>query len=166
MAKGFKRYVIIDGKEILKEKNSIYLFDSYIPWNDFKEMKEIYKELRAEIRRKDSDDNVKVPRSVLNRLVQIADMYKKHIEELEKSNIKLTKEIPIRLTEFAQHAADARWTWMLAYSLQRKYKELENLFKRIVKEGGDSYEGLELPPMEWLKAAVIWADWATREVER
>jgi len=166
MAKGFKRYVIIDGKEILKEKNSIYLFDSYIPWKDFKEMKKIYKKLRAEIGRKGSDDNVKVPRSVLNRLVQIADMYKKHIEELEKNNVKLTKEIPIKLTEFAQHAADARWTWMLAYSLQRKYKELENLFKSIVKEGGDSYEGLELPPMEWLKAAVIWADWATRGVKR
>ncbi len=73
---------------------------------------------------------------------------------------------PISLDEFKTGIAKARWSWMLEYSLRAKYERCNALFATINCENTKSDNNLKvtyLPPLEWLEAAINWADWATRK---
>ncbi len=156
-AKSFTRKV---GEKTIK-KDCINIFGVNVPWSDYERMHKIGEKIRWLIENNNGGKK-KLPRSVLQRLYAISMMYAKHIRELDRQLDKFEQGIPLSVEKFKEGVANARWTWMLTYSLRKDYKELENLLKTILME---NTEGGQVPPLEWLQASIAWADWITRKIK-
>ena len=156
-AKSFKYKVPNTKAE--KEKDTINIFGVNVPWCDYKVMKaKIGDRLKELISREKNP----LPKSFLQKLYSVIELYENHLINWKRRE----KKEYIFSEDFYRGVLNARWTWMAAYFISRykkNFPELDNIYKMILNETDGEREKLAVPPLDWLKASVIWADWTTRK---